>query len=143
MTFQAITTKAKRVIIPTYLRTVIFRKRWELTLPSHKLSISFLMISTLINFALVVLSLLMVWFSGIIGTSKIEFFSFSGTETIKRFKLQQFCYIHFICKIRFIWVTWTIRHDQELKKTRVRYISHFSIFSSYIFTLLSKFEILS
>ena len=42
------------------------------------------MISRLIDFALVVLKLLMFKVCGIIGISKIEFFSFSGTERVEQ-----------------------------------------------------------
>ena len=43
-------------------------------------SISFLMITTLIDFALAVLQLLLFKVCGIFGTSKIDFFNFSSTE---------------------------------------------------------------
>ena len=46
-------------------------------------SISFPMVCRLIDFALVVLKLLMFKVCGIIGISKIEFFNFSGTERVK------------------------------------------------------------
>ena len=46
-------------------------------------SISFLMVCRLIDFALVVLKLLMFKVCGIIGISKTEFFNFSGTERVK------------------------------------------------------------
>ena len=42
------------------------------------------MICRLIDFALVVLELLMFKVCGIIGISKIEFFNFSGTERVKQ-----------------------------------------------------------
>ena len=79
---------AKRVIIPTYLRTSISRKRQEQTLPLPRTflkehSISFLMVCRLIDFALVVLQLLMFKVCGIIGISKIQFFNFSGNERVK------------------------------------------------------------
>ena len=47
-------------------------------------SINFLMISRLIDFALVVLQLFMFKMCGIIGISKIVFFSFSGIERVKQ-----------------------------------------------------------
>ena len=40
------------------------------------------MVCSLIDFALVVLDILMFNVWGIIGISKIEFFNFSGTETV-------------------------------------------------------------
>ena len=43
-------------------------------------SISFLMVCRLVDFALVILELLMFKVCGIIGISKIEFFNFSGNE---------------------------------------------------------------
>ena len=46
-------------------------------------SISFLMVCRLIDFALVVLELLIFKVCGITGISKIEFFSFSGNEKVK------------------------------------------------------------
>ena len=46
-------------------------------------SISFLKVYRLIDFALVVLELLMINICGIIGISKIKFFNFSGTEKIE------------------------------------------------------------
>ena len=48
-------------------------------------SISFLMRCRLIDFALVVLRLLIFKFCGIIGVLKIELFNFSGTERVKTF----------------------------------------------------------
>ena len=42
------------------------------------------MISRLIDFALVVLELLMFQVSGIIGISQIAFFNFSGSERVKQ-----------------------------------------------------------
>ena len=45
--------------------------------------ISILIIFSLIDFALVILELLMFKNCGIIGISKIEFFSYSGTERVK------------------------------------------------------------
>ena len=45
-------------------------------------SISFLMVCRLVDFALVVLELLMFKVCGIIGISKIEFFNFSGSTFI-------------------------------------------------------------
>ena len=50
-------------------------------------SINFLMISRVIDFLLVVLWLLMFKVWGIIGTSKIEFFNFSGTERANKLVL--------------------------------------------------------
>ena len=47
------------------------------------------MISRLIDFALVVLKLLMFKVCGIIGISKIEFFNFSGTERVKQNKIKK------------------------------------------------------
>ena len=47
-------------------------------------STSFLMVGRLIDFALVVLKLLMFKLFVIIGISKIEFFNFSGTERVKQ-----------------------------------------------------------
>ena len=47
-------------------------------------SISFLMVCKLIDFALAVLKLLMFKFCGIIGISKIEFDSYSGTERVNK-----------------------------------------------------------
>ena len=47
-------------------------------------STSFLMVCRLIDFALVVLKLLMFKVCEIIGISKIEFFNFSGTERVKK-----------------------------------------------------------
>ena len=47
-------------------------------------STSFLIVFRLIDFALVVLNLLMFKFCVIIGISKIEFFRFSGTERVKQ-----------------------------------------------------------
>ena len=78
----------KRVIIPTYLRTSISRRRQEQTLPLPRTffkeySISFLMVCRLIDFALVVLELLMFKVCGIIGISKIQFFNFPGNERVK------------------------------------------------------------
>ena len=49
-----------------------------------KYSTSFLMVCRLIEFALVVLKLLMFKVFAIIGISKIEFFNFSGTERVKQ-----------------------------------------------------------
>ena len=46
------------------------------------------MISRLIDFALVVLQLLMFKFCGIIGISKVQFFNFSWTERVKQYKLE-------------------------------------------------------
>ena len=43
------------------------------------------MVCRLIDFALVVLKLLIFKICGIIGISKIEFFDFSGTERVKQF----------------------------------------------------------
>ena len=48
--------------------------------------IAFLMISRLINFVLVVLSLLMFKVRGIIGIFKIEFFKFNGTKRVTQNK---------------------------------------------------------
>ena len=45
-------------------------------------SISFLMVCRLMDFAFVVLKLLMFKVCGIIGISKIEFINFSGTEKV-------------------------------------------------------------
>ena len=62
------------------------------TTPSFKeYSISFLMISRLIDFALAVLQLLMFNVCGVIGISKIMLFNFSGTE---RDKLLNFPTVH-------------------------------------------------
>ena len=47
-------------------------------------STSFLMVCRLIDFALVVLKLLMFKVCVIIGISKIEIFNFSGTERVKK-----------------------------------------------------------
>ena len=47
-------------------------------------SISFLIVSRLIDFALVVLELLMFNVSGIISILKIEFFNFSSEEKVNR-----------------------------------------------------------
>ena len=41
------------------------------------------MVCSLIDFAFVVLKILMLKVCGIIGISKIEFFNFSGTERVK------------------------------------------------------------
>ena len=67
-----------RVLIPTYLRAATSRKRLEQTLPLHKrffkeYLISFLIILRLIDFATVILQLLMFKVCGITGISKIEF----------------------------------------------------------------------
>ena len=42
------------------------------------------MVCSLVDFALVVLDILMFNVWGIIGISKIEFFNFSGTERVKQ-----------------------------------------------------------
>ena len=49
-------------------------------------STSFLMVCRLIDFALVVLKLLMFKVCVIIGILKIEFFNFSGTESVEQFR---------------------------------------------------------
>ena len=58
-----------------------FKKKQQRFLKEYL--ISFLMIFSLIDFALVILELLMFKNCGIIGISKIEFFSYSGTERVK------------------------------------------------------------
>ena len=47
-------------------------------------SVSFLMVSRLIDLALVVLQLLVFKVCGIIGISKIEFCNFSGTKRVNK-----------------------------------------------------------
>ena len=49
-------------------------------------SVRFLTVCRLIDFALVVLELLMFKVCGIIGISKIEFFNFPGNERVKQNK---------------------------------------------------------
>ena len=51
-------------------------------------SLSFLMVCRLVDFALLVLKLLMFKICGIIGISKTEFFNFSGTERVKKFSTE-------------------------------------------------------
>ena len=48
-----------------------------------KYSIRFLLVCRLIDFAIVVLKLLMFKVCGIFGISEVEFFNFSCTETVK------------------------------------------------------------
>ena len=62
-------------------------------------SISFLMVGGFIDFALVVLKLLMFKFCGIIGVSKIELFNFSSTERVMKIadtSINQFAFFHFV-----------------------------------------------
>ena len=54
---------------------------------SKEYSTSFLMVFSLIDFALVVLNLLMFEVCVIIGISKIEIFNFSGAERVKKNRL--------------------------------------------------------
>ena len=62
-------------------------------------SINFLMVCRFIDFAHVVLTLLMFKVCGIIGISKTEVFNFSGTERVKYFSVYRFnmllCYLYF------------------------------------------------
>ena len=70
------------MVIPTYIS---FSKTVGVNITFFKeYSISFLMVCRLIDFALVVLELLMFEVCGIIGISKIEFYNFSGNERIKQ-----------------------------------------------------------
>ena len=52
-------------------------------------SISFLMVCRLIDFAIMVLKLLMFKVCGLIGISKINFFNFSGTQRVKHYSKQK------------------------------------------------------
>ena len=78
------------MIIPTYFRTTISRKRLsKLCLYKNifkEYSISFLMVCRSTDFALVVFKLLMFKVGGIIGISEIEFFNFSGTKGVEQNK---------------------------------------------------------
>ena len=54
------------------------------TTPFKEYPTRFFMVCRLVDFALVVLKLLIIKFCVIIGISKIEFFNFSGTERVKQ-----------------------------------------------------------
>ena len=54
------------------------------TTPFKEYSTRFFMVCRLIDFALVVLKLLIIKFCVVIGISKAEFFNFSGTERVKQ-----------------------------------------------------------
>ena len=68
--------------------------RVNIVFPKNEYSISFLMISKLIDFALVVLYFSMFKVCGIIGISKIEFLNFPELKELNKIKKYIYVYIY-------------------------------------------------